>query len=80
MSNQELYEEMIKLEIKISDLRSIVMGQCVTILNILDENRELKKIVGSIVEIKDTNTQDEHMRSLILALETMYEHETKFSD
>ena len=45
MSNEELYNNILKLEIMVSDLKIIVMSQCTTILNLMDENREIKKLL-----------------------------------
>ena len=47
MSNEVLNSKILNLEIMVSDLKIIVMNQCVTILNLIDENREIKKLLES---------------------------------
>lgn len=47
MSNEVLNSKILNLEIMVSDLKLIVMNQCVTILNLIVENREIKKLLES---------------------------------
>ena len=47
MSNEVLNSKILNLEIMVSDLKIIVMNQCVTILNLIDVNREIKKLLES---------------------------------
>ena len=46
MSNEELQKNFLKLEIEISDLKCVVLGQCATIMKLTDETRELKNIIS----------------------------------
>lgn len=79
MNNEELCNDIMKLRIMVSDLRSIVIGQCATILDLLDENREIKKLLANRKNNNDER-EDNYARCLIMALENMYDHECKFSN
>ena len=71
MSNEELYNDILKLEIMVSDLKSIVLGQCATILNLMDENREIKRILERENKNIILGAEQKNNYCLITALENM---------
>lgn len=80
MGNKELDNNVIKLEIMLSDLKTIVMGQCATILNLVDENREIKRLLEKRTINDDVDNEYKDVYCLMTALENMHNHECKFFD
>lgn len=81
MSNEELGTEIFKLQCEVTDLRCIIFQQCATILNLIDENREIKELIvkNSMIK-KDCEKEYDYARNLIKTLEKVYERECKRSN